>query len=116
MVSEFKATGVTFPWEKQAMNGENLPDGLGYADQILYLQLRLLYDSLRKGIVDRQPAIKEKKQLLDEHRCHAYREQMGNEWVEQLKVTELARSEYCKNRTIENADKLVEILEGRRFQ
>lgn len=98
------------------MDGEEMPDGLGYPEQILYLCLRMLYDQYRKGVIDRSAAVREKKQLLDEYRCYQYREKMGEEWVEQIKMTELARAAYRKDRTLENADKLVYVLEGRNFQ
>lgn len=109
-------SGVTFPWEKQAMNGEELPDNLGYADQVMYLSLRLLYATYRKGIIDREQAVREKKRLLDEYRIYKYREEMGEQWVEQIRLTELARSEFQKNPTVENGMKLVLILEGRNLQ
>ena len=37
----------------------------------------------------------------------ALMDQMGKEWVQVIKDTELARAEYMKNRTLENADKLI---------
>jgi hypothetical protein len=35
--------------------------------------------------------------------------------VDQLKRSELARAEYRKNRTLENADKVIDTLEGKRI-
>ena len=112
MVSESKATGITIPYERQAMNGEEIPDGLGYPEQILFLSLRLLYKSLREKAVDRETAIREKKKLVDEYRMYKYREEMGDTWVRVIKATDLARAEYQKNRTLENADKLISVLKG----
>ena len=107
-------SGVTFPWEKAAMNGDELPDNLGYPEQVLFLELRMLYDQYRKGIIpDREQAVREKKRLLDEYRIYSYREKMGEEWVEQIRLTELARAEFRKNPTAENGMKLVLLLEGR---
>lgn len=104
MVSESEnKSRLAFPWERQAMNGDEMPDGLGYPEQILYLSLRLLYKSLRLGAIERSTAIKEKKQL------------MGEEWVEVTKNTELARAAYRKNPTHENAMLLIEIIEGRKL-
>lgn len=111
-----KTTGVTLPYERQAMNGEEMPDGLGYPDQILFLELQTLYDQVRRGVIARETAIIEKKKLLDEYRVNQYREQMGDEWVRVIKDTDLARAEYKKNRTLENADKLVAIIEGRNLE
>lgn len=111
MVSE---TGVTFPWESQAMRGDDLPMDLGYADQVMYLSLRLLYATHRKGIITREQAVKEKKQLLEEYRMYKFREDLEKQWVEQIRLTELARAEYRKNPTVDNGMKLVHLLEGRK--
>ena len=51
MVPEPTTTGVTFPYERQAMNGEELPIGLEDPDQVLLLELRMMYDELKRGIV-----------------------------------------------------------------
>lgn len=116
MVPEPKnTTGVTLPYEKAAMAGDEMPDGLCYPDQILFLLLRSLYDQVRRKIISRDTAIAEKKKLLDEYRVYQFNEQMGKEWVEQIKLTEAARAEYRKSRTLEAADKLVFLLEGRNF-
>ena len=32
-------TGIVLPWEKDAMAGLEMPDGLSYPDQILYMEL-----------------------------------------------------------------------------
>ena len=108
-------TGIVLPWEKDAMAGLEMPDGLSYPDQILYLELRMLYRQYFHKVIDRETAIKEKKKLLDKYRCYQYREEMGNHWVEIIRLTDLARCDYKKNRTIENADRLVEIIEGRKL-
>lgn len=115
MVSEpAKSTGVTLPYEKQAMNGDDMPEGLEYPDQIMFLQLRMLYDQFKKGVINRETAQREKRQLLDEYRVYKFREEMEKEWVDIIKLTEQARAEYRKDPTIENADRLVAIIEGRK--
>ena len=108
-------TGIVLPWEKYAMAGLEMPDGLSYPDQILYLELRMLYRQYFQKVIDRETATKEKKKLLDEYRCCQYREEMGNHWVEIIRLTDLARCDYKKNRTLENADRLVEIIEGKSY-
>ena len=108
-------TGIILPWEKDAMAGLEMPDALSYPDQILYLELRMLYRQYFQKVIDRETATKEKKKLLDEYRCCQYREEMGNHWVEIIRLTDLARCDYKKNRTLENADRLVEIIEGKKL-
>lgn len=114
MVPEPEKTGVTLPYEKIAMAGGEMPDGLEYPDQILFLELRMLYEQLKKGVVDRPMAMKEKRKLLDTYRLHKFNDNMGKEWAEQIKQTEIARANYRKNRTLENADRLVDLIEGRK--
>lgn len=108
-------TGVVLPWEKDAMAGLEMPDGLSYPDSILYLELRMLYHQYFKKVIDRETATKEKKKLLDEYRCYQYQHEMGKEWVEVIRLTELARAEYRKNPCHENAMKLIEIIEGKKL-
>lgn len=112
MVPEPKATGVIFPYEQKAMNGEEMPNGMAYPDQILYLSLRMLYAQLKQGVVDRSTAVREKKKLVQEYEHYKFAEAMGKDWVRIIKDTEMARSEYRKNRTLENADKLLYTIDG----
>lgn len=46
-------TGIVLPWEKDAMAGLEMPDGLSYPDQILYLELRILYHQYFQKVIDR---------------------------------------------------------------
>ncbi len=103
---------LELPYEKAAMAGEEMPKGLEYPDQILFLQLRLLYDSYKRKLIDRDTATQEKAELLRNYEAHKIVDRMGKEWVDQIKRTELARAAYRKDKTIENADKLVVCVEG----
>lgn len=102
------------PYEKDAMLGKEMPKGLAYPDQILYLQLRLLYDTHKRGLIDRETAKSEKADMLREYKAHQIVEQCGKEWGETIAKTEIARAEYRKNPCHENAMKLIEIIEGRK--
>lgn len=106
---------LELPYEKIAMSGGDMPKGLEYPDQILFLELRLLYDSYRRKMIDRDRATQEKVELLRTYEAHKIVERMGREWVDQIKRTELARATYRKERTLENADRLIECVEGKRF-
>ena len=103
---------LELPYEKEAMAGNEMPKGLEYPDQILFLELRLLYDSYKRKLIDRETATREKVELLRTYESNKIADRMGKEWVDQIKRTELARSAYRKEKTIENADKLVSFLEG----
>lgn len=103
---------LELPYEKIAMSGSEMPKGLEYPDQILFMELRLLYDSYKKGLVDRNVATREKVELLREYEAHKIVDRMGKEWVQQIKRTESARANYRKEKTIENADMLLTSVEG----
>lgn len=107
-------TGIVLPYEKDAMAGSEMPDGLSYPDQVLYLELRLLYRQYYQKIIDRETAVKEKKKMIEQYKDLKFREKMGDHWVEIIRLTELATSEYRKNPCHENAMKLIRILEGRK--
>jgi hypothetical protein len=102
------------PYEQDAMLGKEMPKGMEYPDQILYLQLRMLYDTYKRGLIDRETAKGEKAELLREYKAHKIVDDCGKEWVYTIKETELARAEYRKNPCHENAMKLIEIIEGRK--
>lgn len=108
-------TGIVLPWEKDAMAGLEMPDGLSYPDQILYLSLRMLYAQYFKKLIDREIATKEKKKLLDEYKRYQYQDEMGKHWVEVIRLTELARADYRKDPCHENAMKLIDIIEGKKL-
>ena len=108
-------TGIVLPWEKEAMAGLEMPDALSYPDQILYLELRMLYHQYYQQVIDRETAKKEKKKLLDEYRIYKFQYELGNQCVETIRLTELARADYRKNPCHENAMKLIEIIEGRKL-
>lgn len=103
---------LELPYEKIAMAGGEMPKGLEYPDQILFLELRLLYDSYRRKMIDREAATREKVELLRTYEGHKAVESMGKLWVEQIKKTEPFRADYRKNRTLENADRLLKSIEG----
>ena len=106
---------LELPYEKIAMAGGEMPKGLEYPDQILFLELRLLYDSYKRKMIDREKATQEKVELLRTYEAHKIVDKMGKEWVDQIKRTELARATYRKEKTIENADKLLACVEGGKY-
>ena len=110
------STGIELEWERKAIRGDELPDDLGYPEQVLYLELRMLYEQYRNKIIDRDAATREKKRLLDEYRIYSYQEKMEKEWVEIIRLTELYRAEFRKNPSIETAWKLVNVIEGRKTE
>ena len=105
-------TNFELPYEKTAMQGGEMPEGLTLTDQNMFLALRSLYDNYRKGIVDRDTASREKNRLIIEYKSSILIDMACRNWSEQIKQTEVARSAYRKDRTLENADKLLAAVEG----
>lgn len=116
MVSESKRTGVVLPWEQAAMKGQEIPKGLDYPDQILFVLLRDLYSRFRKGEINEDDAVAMKKAFLNDYRGYLFNWELGQQWVETIRKTDIARAEYRKNRTLENADKLAAAIDGIDFR
>lgn len=107
-----QSSGVVLPYEQAAIRGEEMPKGLDYPDQILFILLRDLYDRFRSGKIEKEAARKEKMQYLGEYRGYKQNWEMGQHWAHVLIKADLARAEYKKNPTIENANRLVAVLDG----
>lgn len=103
---------LELPYEKIAMSGGEMPDNLSGADQQMFLELRLLYDSHKRGIIDREAARREKAKLLDEYKANLLMDVFCKQWAQQHTKTEQARQAYRKNRTLENADAVILAFEG----
>lgn len=104
--------GYTFWWEPMAQGGDGMPDGLEWAEQMLYIELRGLYGQVRMKVIERQNAVREKKRLLEDYRCYQFQDGMYKKFAAAIRSTELYRAEFRKNPTIENAWKVIRALEG----
>ena len=107
-----KQTGVVLWYEKQAMQADEMPDGLEYPDQIMFLCLRSLYAQVRMGIIPREMAVAEKGKLLFSYRTNQFDLKCQKLMIEQIKQTETCISAYRKNRTLDNADAVIEAFQG----
>nr|DAJ48874.1 MAG TPA: hypothetical protein [Caudoviricetes sp.] len=96
-----------FPFERAAMNNEDMPYGLDIADACFYTALRIIYKAYHNGVIDRKTGVELKNQL-----SRAYISDKSE--VELLERSALSLNErikraseaYKANRTIENADEL----------
>ena len=61
---------LELPYEKIAMAGGEMPEGMEYPDQILFLEFRLLYNSYKRNLIDRETAKQEKVELLRTYEAH----------------------------------------------
>ena len=99
-------------YERIAMVGGEMPDNMDSSDQIMFLKLRLLYDTYRRGAISREQATREKAKFMKEYELDCAMHKLGIRWVTMIGETEKARIDYRKNRTLEAADKLLEVIEG----
>ena len=108
---------MVFPYEKEAANGDQIPDGLSLVDQVAFRFLRSMYRDIRTGVQTREQAIEEKGKMTyqydKEKRSMEHWSKMGSYWAEKYSRVEAAQSAYKKNRTLENADALSAALDGR---
>ncbi|MBQ2785945.1 MAG: hypothetical protein IJF02_05530 [Oscillospiraceae bacterium] len=105
--------GYVIPYEMAARIGGKMPEGLSMADQVLFLGLRMLHGSCRLKIISEDQSNKERNSLI--HKCEyfRFRDELSSHWERSLRKTEAARAAYRKERTLENADRLLEAVEGR---
>lgn len=107
---------MVFPYEKDAANGEQMPDGLSLVDQLAFRFLRSMYRDIRTGVQTRDQAIEEKGRMSyqydKEKRSMEQWSKMGTYWAEKYKDIEEYAIKYAKTRTLENADMLYRAICG----
>lgn len=112
-----QGTGVVLEFERAAMNGDPMPDGLALEGQLMFQALALLYTRYRRGEISREMASAEKGHLLYEYdlRQRKAKQAAGlSAWhTKLLKEIEAAQCRYRKERTLETADALSAAVDGR---
>lgn len=107
---------MTFPYEKEAMNGEPMPKGLSLADQMAYQALSGIYLRYHLNGITREQGAEEKRKLaLSYNVAKTKREtELGfsKRFSEIIAKIESAANVYAKDRTLENADRLYKALYG----
>lgn len=102
--------------EKAAAHGSPLPEGADIIDELRWFGLAYIYGCLRKGIFNKEKASTYKQGFVKEIFFLREKLEFGikcwNTAAKRYKETELARNEYRKNRTLENADKLMAAFDG----
>lgn len=110
------STGYEFPWERQAMRGEELPEGLSLVEQMAYIALRHIYWQHGQQMISREQAAREKQKLRRTYEMAsetlARYEKMLAQQAKVYKETELARSRVRHDPTPENALALCTAIDG----
>ena len=96
-----------FDFEKKAMQGEPLPQGLDISDSCLYIALKNLYAMYHRELISRKDATEEKRRLVYNWTTDKSKLEFLNRDSETLEARiSDASKEYKDNPCIENADKL----------
>ena len=96
-----------FYFERQAMHGEPLPQGLDIADSCLYVALKNLYAMYRNKMISRKDATEEKRRLIYNWKTDKSKIEFLNRESEELRnKIGTASEDYKNNPCIESAEKL----------
>lgn len=107
---------MKYEYEREAARGDPMPDGLSLAAQQTYQAIRYLYAVYRAKRITQAQAAQEKAKVLRELRMMQEKEAlMEKSYAKQTamwKDLEAAANRYGTERTLENADKLIEAIYG----
>ena len=103
----WKSTMTEFTFEREAMQGNPLPQGLDIADSCLYVALKNLYAMYQNKLISRKDATEEKRRLVYNWTTDKAKLEFLNRESETLRDKIAAASEeYKNNPCIETAEKL----------
>lgn len=110
------APEYAFPWEREAMRGAEIPDGLSLCDQMAYLSLRTLYCDYHEKRVNRETASAEKRRIFGAwdkaKRTAEFERNLAFFRARVIKDTDAAKAAVRKDPSPENAIKLCNVLDG----
>lgn len=106
----------SFPWERQAMKGEPMPESLKLHEQMAFLAMRYIYLSYYAEKITQEQASEEKqkvRKVYDEaKKKFELEEKLIDYHVKHVRATEWIMREVRKNPTAENAIRLCNVLDG----
>lgn len=110
------AGAFEFPWERAAMNGDEMPDGLSLPDQMAYTAMRNVYDAYHKKILSRDMAAAEKQKIRREYEqardSWQFCDKLAKHHSKVMHDTESVKTACRKNPTPENAIRLCNVIDG----
>ena len=103
----WKSTMTEFTFEREAMQGNPLPQGLDIADSCLYVALKNLYAMYQNKLISRKDATEEKRRLVYNWTTDKAKLEFLNRDSETLRdKIGTASEDYKNNPCVETADKL----------
>lgn len=103
---------MVFTWENKAKRCEPMPDGLKQSEQLAYQSIALLAARYRLGGLSDEQAIKDRKKIDQRYLIDAANEGYIQWTVDLRRRIEVAHSRYRKERTVEAADRLSDVIDG----
>lgn len=98
------------------MDGAEMPDGLPLEEQMAYQAVAHLYGRYRMKLISRERGHAEKGKIKHALDCRKRKADMSRKLAELhtqlLKDLESAANDYAKNRTLEAADRMYQIVYG----
>lgn len=101
-----------FAFERAAMRGDPMPDGLTGAEQLLFQGLSLLYARLHMGAIDRDMARREKVKLVQQYENAAFDYALWARTAALWKTLEAPMAAFREKSSVENAKRCMELLYG----
>lgn len=106
----------TFSWERAALYGHPMPEGLGLEEQLAYTSLRNTAFAFHAGRLSKEQAAEEKRLLVAEYQARAEKREFENQitayHVRLIRAAEGAKTACMKNPTPENVRRLVRVMDG----
>lgn len=106
----------TFPWEREAQRGMELPEGLPLVDVMAFTALRNIYRAYRDKRIVREQATREKRLLRREwekaKEAVAFDRKLTHYHVRLIRVVEQAACACRKDPTPKNALRLCDVIDG----
>ena len=103
----WKSTMTEFTFEREAMQGKPIPQGLDIADSCLYVALKNLYAMYQNKLISRKDATEEKRRLVYNWTTDKAKIEFLNRESETLRdKIGTASEDYKNNPCIETSEKL----------
>lgn len=106
----------TFPWEREAQNGADMPEGLPLEDMSAYATLRSIYHDFHEKRMSREAAAREKRLLRraweKAKEAAAFDRKLTAYHVRLMRAAERAICACRKDPSPENALRLCDVIDG----
>lgn len=103
-------------WERVAQSGGEMPDGLALVDQLAFTTMRNIYTAYHQKRITREIAAAEKKKVWRSYEQMrekiAFESQLAKRQADLFVAVERYSNAYQKERTLENADSLMQAIYG----